>query len=231
MNQENQNDYNLNSNCLNSNDLNNSNNNYQDVYNSSNNQNFNQGMSVNNQLNSIQSQSIYSYNQSTDNRNSMVGCINNSIESNNSINSTKKNKQSKKKIVLIIGILIVIIVSVIVCLFVFSGTNTLKNNDGIIKNENSIKVGNVKINVLSNENEIDNSGLYKVGDEYIFKGGDLYSKKYEDGRYSTAKKLGNIKNFVLFNDNYWRIIKINSDGTIKLVWAGRYQLYHKFLKL
>ena len=149
---------------------------------------------------------------------------NNTFASGNISNQNLNSKLSKKRhLGLIIGIIVGIIICVIVSLIFIKLNNNTSPIDNIInKKSNTVKVGNIKINVLSDENVINNSGLYKVGDEYIFKGGDLYSKKLEDGSYNSTTKLGNLKNFVKFNNNYWRIIKINSDGTIKLVWAGKY---------
>ena len=59
------------------------------------------------------------------------------------------------------------------------------------------------------------NGLYKVNDEYIFKG-------------------DNVKNHVKFNDEIWQVIKIDKDGDIKLIklepteedytWDDRYNV-------
>lgn len=120
---------------------------------------------------------------------------------------------------LIIGIFAVIVI--IASILILKLNHSSFNNSN--QNSNTVKMGNIQLN-LANENEINNSVLYKIGDEYIFKGGDSYTEKGEDGTYHQKyKNLDNLKKFVKFNNNYWRIIKINSDGTIKLVWAGKYK--------
>lgn len=194
-----------------------------------NNQNFNQGMSFNQQPINSQPQPTSNFQQPINQMNMQqptLQPVNNSFENVDFSNQNSNNKPQKKmNIGLIIGIVAVIAVVGIGVVFgskLISNKNNDNSNLSNGKNNSSVKMGNVKVEVLSSENQINNSGLYKIGDEYIFKGGDLYTKKSEDGSYNKTSKLGNLKNFVKFNNNYWRIIKINSDGTIRLVWAGKY---------
>ena len=53
--------------------------------------------------------------------------------------------------------------------------------------------------------------------DVVTSGDGLYKDAYEDGRYFYKGK--NVKNYVTFNDEEagWRIISINSDGTIKIM--------------
>ena len=51
---------------------------------------------------------------------------------------------------------------------------------------------------LSLKHDDNGNGLYAVGNEYVFKG-------------------DNVKNYVNFNDELWRVIKIDKDGDIKLI--------------
>ena len=194
-----------------------------------NNQNFNQNMSFNQQSINLQSQSTPSFQQPINQMNIQQPTpkpVNNSFENVNFNNQGSNNKLPKKmNLGLVIGIVALIAVVGIGVLFGCKLILNKNNNNSNLsngKNNSNVKMGNVEVKVLSSEDQINNSGLYKIGDEYIFKGGDLYTEKLEDGSYNKTSKLGNLKNFVKFNNNYWRIIKINSDGTIRLVWAGKY---------
>ena len=53
--------------------------------------------------------------------------------------------------------------------------------------------------------------------DIVTSGDGLYEDEYEEGKYTY--KGGNPKNYVTFNNEYagWRIISINSDGTIKIM--------------
>lgn len=153
------------------------------------------------------------------------GMPNNQPLNNQNFNSKPPKKMNLGLIIGIVAVVAVVGVGVVFGIKLISNKNNNNNNSNLSnrKNNSSVKMGNVEVEVLSGENRINNSGLYKIGDEYFFKGGDLYTEKSEDGSYNITSKLGNLKNFVKFNNNYWRIIKINSDGTIKLVWAGVYR--------
>lgn len=65
------------------------------------------------------------------------------------------------------------------------------------------------VDALKNSLKTDDNGngLYKVNDEYIFKG-------------------DKVKNFVNFNDELWQVIKIDSEGDIKLIkWVPTEDAY------
>ena len=58
----------------------------------------------------------------------------------------------------------------------------------------------------------------------IAKSGDgLYKDEYEDGRY--AYKGTDPDNYIMFNDELWRIISIESDDSIKII-KNEYELYN-----
>ena len=173
-----------------------------------NNQNFNQGMSFNQQPINSQPQPTSNFQQPINQMNMQqptLQPVNNSFENVDFSNQNSNNKPQKKmNIGLIIGIVAVIAVVGIGVVFgskLISNKNNDNSNLSNGKNNSIVKMGNVKVEVLSSENQINNSGLYKIGDEYIFKGGDLYTKKSEDGSYNKTSKLGNLKNFVKFNNN------------------------------
>ena len=180
-----------------------------------NNQSFNQGMGVNQQPINPQPQPM-----------------NNTFESVNASNQSFNSKPPKKmNLGLIIGI--VVAVAVVGVGVVFGSkllSNDANNNSGTLNNEgnnnvsgSNLKYGKTKLDVKDNkENEMNGYGLFKVNNEYIYKGGDYYTNKDLSGNTSKKYEQGYLNNFVKFNNNYWRIIKINEDGTIKLVWAGTY---------
>ena len=151
-----------------------------------NNQNFNQGMSFNQQPINSQPQPTSNFQQPINQMNMQqptLQPVNNSFENVDFSNQNSNNKPQKKmNIGLIIGIVAVIAVVGIGVVFgskLISNKNNDNSNLSNGKNNSSVKMGNVKVEVLSSENQINNSGLYKIGDEYIFKGGDLYTKKSE----------------------------------------------------
>ncbi len=49
----------------------------------------------------------------------------------------------------------------------------------------------------------------------VTSGDGLYVDKYNDGRY--VYKGGNPNNFIKFNDELWRIISVEKDGTLKII--------------
>lgn len=131
---------------------------------------------------------------------------------------------------LIIGIVVAVVVIgvtiVLGCKLLSNGSNnngTLNNEENNNVSGSNLKYGKTKLEVKdSKENEINGYGLFKVNNEYVYKGGDYYIDKDSSDNTSKKYEQGYLNNFVKFNNNYWRIIKINEDGTIKLVWAGTY---------
>ena len=49
-------------------------------------------------------------------------------------------------------------------------------------------------------------------------GDGLYADEYEPGRY--VYKGANPNNYITFNNEPWRIISVESDGTLKLIKKG-----------
>lgn len=52
----------------------------------------------------------------------------------------------------------------------------------------------------------------------VTEGDGLYIDKYNEGRY--VYKGGNPNNFIKFNDELWRIISVEKDGTLKIIRAN-----------
>lgn len=162
--------------------------------------------------------------------NQVINTNNEATQSNINLNNPFENKKPKKlKIGLIIGIAVVLISIGAVIIFVVlnsnksSGNNTsiFGSNSNILGGGPSLKYGNVNLEYKTTFNKKEISyGLFKIGDEYIYKGTDNYWVD-ENGQKNVHKfEQGYLNNFVKFNNNYWRIVKINPDGTIKLIWAG-----------
>ena len=111
-----------------------------------------------------------------------------------------------------------------------SNNNSSSNGSNNLSEESTIQVGEQKIKVfeeyevdnLNKANPVNGYGLFKVGDEYVFKGGDSYTEMENDIGLATKFKQGYLQNVVKFNNNYWRMVKINKDGSIKLVYYGTY---------
>lgn len=157
--------------------------------------------------------------------------MNNTFESGNASNQNFNSKPPKKmNLGLIIGIVVAVAIVGVGIVFGSKLLSNGSNNNGTLNNEennnvsgSNLKYGKTKLKVKDNkENEMNGYGLFKVNNEYIYKGGDYYTNKDSSGNTSKKYEQGYLNNFVKFNNNYWRIIKINEDGTIKLVWAGTY---------
>lgn len=146
----------------------------------------------------------------------------NAFESENVNNQSFNSKPPKKKSLgLIIGIVSIFAVAIISGIFLLNNSNNNPaNNNSINNNKNSINIGSRKIPISTDENKVNGYGLFKLNNEYIYKGGDYYTNTDSSGNTSKEFEQGYLNNFVKFNNNYWRIIKINENGTIKLVWAG-----------
>lgn len=80
---------------------------------------------------------------------------------------------------------------------------------------------NTQINLRAKGNIIDNT--VDIIDNVVNEGDGLYEDSYEEGRY--IYRGSNPNNYITFNDEIWRIIAKESDGTYKIikyeVLAGR----------
>ena len=66
--------------------------------------------------------------------------------------------------------------------------------------------GNVKTKVVTSES---------LKQLVVTEGDGLYADEYEDGRY--LYRGANPNNYITFNDEMWRIISVEADGTIKII--------------
>lgn len=94
-----------------------------------------------------------------------------------------------------------------------AGYVTVKNNNGYYLYSPYIDCGNdYKTNKLTTQIKSDNKtvtagdGLYQIGDEFVFRGEA-------------------INNYISFANKLWRIIKINSDGSIRMIELKRDDSY------
>ena len=91
-----------------------------------------------------------------------------------------------------------------------TGTLTIENNNNYYMYSPNINcnTGNDIYNTLNlKETLLENvvtsgNGLYSIGDSYFFRG-------------------DNLNNYLVFDGLLWRIVKINDDGTIKVIEAGK----------
>ncbi len=132
-----------------------------------------------------------------------------------------KKSLSKLTIIILISILLFTIATTIIIVNINSNKKNSSGGESQLS-ENNLTIGTKKIAVLNNEKEVNGYGLFKNNNEYVFKGGDYFLETDASGNTSKKYEQGYLNNFVKFNNNYWRIVKINSDDTIKLVWAGTY---------
>lgn len=132
-----------------------------------------------------------------------------------------KKGLSKLTIIILISILLFAIATIIIIVNINSNKKNSSGGESQLS-ENNLTIGTKKIAVLNNEKEVNGYGLFKNNNEYVFKGGDYFLETDASGNTSKKYEQGYLNNFVKFNNNYWRIVKINSDDTIKLVWAGTY---------
>ena len=121
----------------------------------------------------------------------------------------------------VIGILI--ISGVVVYAAVFFPSNEVTYDNGT----SGLESNNVQgaIDEIYTECTTEPSGGDQILDnvDIVESGDGLYKDEYEDGKYTY--KGANPNNYVTFNDETagWRIISINSDGTIKIIkngWIG-----------
>ena len=76
------------------------------------------------------------------------------------------------------------------------------------------------IDELYNEFKGGNSQTTEQIKENVVTSGDgLYKDEYEDGKY--IYKGGNPNNYIIFNNELWRILSIEKDNTIKIIKQGR----------
>lgn len=80
----------------------------------------------------------------------------------------------------------------------YSGITTLNCGE-------TYQTNTLKSNIL-NDTVSTSYGLYKIGNEYIYRGEQ-------------------VNNFVSFNDKLWRIVKINADGDFRLIEVSRKETY------
>lgn len=143
-------------------------------------------------------------------------------------------KTYKRGVSLVIIIAIVLLIAVATTVIVLVVNNNKDNvngtnagNNTVVEDNNvsssNLRYGKIKLEFKTHyDNKINGYGLFKVNNEYIYKGGDYYTNIDSSGSTSKKYEQGYLNNFVKFNNNYWRIVKINEEGTIKLVWAGTY---------
>lgn len=60
-----------------------------------------------------------------------------------------------------------------------------------------------------------NTDINKLKKDVIIDGDGLYADEYEDGRY--IYKGAKPNNYIMFNDEIWRILSIEKDGTLKII--------------
>lgn len=195
-----------------------------------NNQNFNQGMGVNPQ--SVNQMNIQSMNNGFQQQNVQQPVQpqpmpQQPVQNNYNMNTQPTNTPKKKSNMgLIIGIVVavVVVIGVIVLLSSSRGNNNYNNSNGQKSSGNEVNVGAQKIKYFKDYSEeksaVNEFGLFKVNNEYVYKGGDNYTEIDNSGNTSAKYEQGYLNNIVKFNNNYWRIVKINVDGTIKLIYFG-----------
>ncbi len=102
-----------------------------------------------------------------------------------------------------------------------SGEVNITNNNGNYLIVPVLECGDKKadplFNVLTEKAVTSGNGLYKKGDTYIFRG-------------------DNVNNYIMFAGRLWRILRINSDGTFRIIdetrsatstWDNRYNIERK----
>ena len=72
---------------------------------------------------------------------------------------------------------------------------------------------NTQLSIRAKGNIIDNS--VDITDNVVTEGDGLYEDSYEDGRY--VYRGQNPNNYIMFNDELWRIIAKETDGTYKII--------------
>ena len=128
----------------------------------------------------------------------------------------KKIKGFAKKYLIgfILGILSVGVVNVIAATYFPSNQTTYDNTNSGLSSTNVQgaidELYNVCFPPSAGDSILDNTDIVTSGD-------GLYEDEYEDGKYTY--KGANPNNYVTFNNETagWRIISINSDGTIKIM--------------
>jgi len=148
------------------------------------------------------------------------------------VNSNNKNLNSKPPKKINLGLIIgIVAVVAVVGVGIFFGSKLLSNESNNSNNENinentdsepkpnnnknTITIGGIKMPVVE-----EGMGIYKIRDEYVFRGGDQV--EWPDMSDITTRKTTYFPNIVKFGDYLWRIIKVNNDGSIRLVFFGEY---------
>ena len=150
----------------------------------------------------------------------------------NTVPPVSNEAPKKKNTGLIVGALAAVAVIVAGVIFVpkmFSSSSSDKedNNESSISNPKGpvVVVGGKEVTYQEGYSEdkntdADGQGLFKIGDEYIYKGGNFYLKYDNAGNELEEAREIDLKNVVKFNNHYWRIMRINADGSIRLVYYG-----------
>ena len=133
---------------------------------------------------------------------------------NNTFENLNNKPPKKINLTLIIGIIYAIIIIVIVGLLINNNNNN-KNPNNPTNNKNTITIGGIKMPIVK-----EGMGIYKIRDEYVFRGGDV--AEWKDMSDIKTQKIISFPNIVKFGDYLWRIIKVNNDGSIRLVFLGEY---------
>lgn len=194
-----------------------------------NNQSFNQGMGFNQQPINPQPQPTPTYQQPII-QEPTPQPMNNTFESGNANNQSLNSKPPKKmNLGLIIGIVVAVAVVGVGVVFgsklLSNGGNNNSNGENVngsnnssskpSANKNTITIGGIKMSIVD-----EGMGIYKIRDEYVFRGGDKV--EWPDMSDIKTRKTTYFPNVVKFGDYLWRIIKVNGDGSIRLVFFGEY---------
>lgn len=98
------------------------------------------------------------------------------------------------------------------CVFKMQRLKEGISEKGIYAIQNAIRNKTVDLTVPSGENE---SGMYAAPD-------NDFSKISQDGIYSYYYR-GDVKNnYVVFSNFVWQIVRINGDGSIRMIYKGKY---------
>ena len=129
----------------------------------------------------------------------------------------KKAKEFLKKYLIgfILGLITTLSISVIAATYFPSGDVTYDNKESGLESQNVQGAIDELYGICTTPSTAGDTILKK---ESIVDSGDgLYADEYEEGKYTY--KGANPNNYVTFNDEKagWRIVSINSDGTIKIV--------------
>ena len=125
----------------------------------------------------------------------------------------KKLKEFSKHYLIgfILGVIIALSISVIAATYFPSKDVTYDNKESDLESQNVQEAIDELYGICTTE-KTDVGGI----DVAIVESGDgLYKDEYEKGKYTY--KGANPNNYITFNNETWRIISIDSDGTIKII--------------